>query len=268
MTHASSSRAWARRLLLCSTALVGAATAGCAHEKGEGQVAWLQGSMEAEFPDHDSPVALDSQSLTHLQEVTPLRAAVPSGGTVRTPTASPIHEVPVAEQPGAPPAAAPPDDAVDVRIVARGKTGEPSYTAARADADGKTADPDAKRELDRGLALMAANDFDHAREAFSAFVARWPDHPATETALFGLGQCYLTRGEPLEAADAFGGVLERFPHGAKAPDSLLGLGLSAMRLGREDKAAAYFDRLALEFPKSDAARRIPREHAARISQKP
>ena len=121
---------------------------------------------------------------------------------------------------------------------------------------------EAKTEYDHAIVLLNAGDYDHALAALSAFLARWPDDPHAETAVYWKGECYFAKGEIVAAADEFQAALARFPDGTRAPDSLLRLGICADKLGNSEKSKAYYDRLAHDFPKSDAARRIPRPHAA------
>jgi TolA-binding protein len=222
--------------------------------------------MEAEFPDHESPIALDGKTADTLKPVAPLASAPPSARAASAAVVEPATPPPATVTPPAPDGLA---ADVTIRIVQDGRTAAPALAVtAGPPSTVATSDPAAKQELDRGVAFFRAHDFDRAISTLSAFLARSPDHAGAESALHALGASYLARGEALQAADAFGGMLARFPHGAMVPESLLGLGECAVRLGRDDKAQAYFDRLALEFPKSDAARRIPKDRAARVSRQP
>jgi tol-pal system protein YbgF len=123
-------------------------------------------------------------------------------------------------------------------------------------------DPNAKRSYDAALALVNAHDYDHALDAFAAFLVKWPDHPNADNAMYWRGECYFAKGELARAAEEFDGAIKRFPMGNKVPDCLLKLGICAQKLGNQAKSAAYFDRLAHEFPRSEAARRIPSDRAA------
>jgi tol-pal system protein YbgF len=123
-------------------------------------------------------------------------------------------------------------------------------------------DPNAKRAYDAALALVNAHDYDHALDAFAAFLVKWPDHPNADNAMYWRGECYFAKGELARAAEEFDGAIKRFPMGNKVPDCLLKLGISAQKLGNQAKSAAYFDRLAHEFPRSEAARRIPSDRTA------
>ena len=118
-------------------------------------------------------------------------------------------------------------------------------------------DPDAKRAYDAALALVNAKHFDRAIDALAAFLIKWPDHPYANNAMFWRGECYFARGEYPKAVEQFEGVLRRFPAGNKAPDALLKLGVSHQKLGNAAAAKECFDRLAQQYPDSEAARRIP-----------
>jgi TolA-binding protein len=91
---------------------------------------------------------------------------------------------------------------------------------------------------------------------------KWPDDANAEGALYWSGESYLSKGEMVEASDAFESVIARFPHGTRTPDSLLELGVANARLGNRTKASTYFARLTSEFPRSEAARRVPKDFAA------
>ncbi len=118
-------------------------------------------------------------------------------------------------------------------------------------------DPNAKRAYDAALALVNAHDFDHALDAFAAFIVKWPDHPNADNAMYWRGECYFAKGELARAAEEFDGAIKRFPMGNKVPDCLLKLGICEQKLGNHAKAQAYFERLTHDYPRSEAARRIP-----------
>ncbi|MBX3260819.1 MAG: tol-pal system protein YbgF [Labilithrix sp.] len=118
-------------------------------------------------------------------------------------------------------------------------------------------DPEAKRSYDNALSLVNAKQYDRALEALAGFLVRWPDHPYAENALYWRGEVYFARGEHLRAAEQFEAVLARFGGGNKAPDALLKIGMCHDRLGSADRAKEYWDRLRRDFPRSDAAKKIP-----------
>ncbi len=118
-------------------------------------------------------------------------------------------------------------------------------------------DPDAKRAYETALGLFNSGKYDAALEAFAAFLVKWPDHPNADNATYWRGEVYFAKSDFSRAADQFEGVVVRFPTGNKVPDALLKLGICQQRLGNPQKAKSYFDKLAREFPRSEAARRIP-----------
>ncbi len=121
-------------------------------------------------------------------------------------------------------------------------------------------DPEAKKSYDAALALVNGKQYAPALDAFAAFMLKCPDHPYVENAMYWRGECYFAQGEYMRATEQLEGVLARFPSGGKTPDALLKLGISQQKLGNPQKAKTYFDKLTREWPRSDAARRIPENH--------
>jgi tol-pal system protein YbgF len=115
----------------------------------------------------------------------------------------------------------------------------------------------ARHAYDSALALVNAHHYAEALEAFAAFLVRWPDHPNADNALFWRGECYFAQNDFSNAVLQWQGVLARFPGGNKVPDALLRLGMAEDKLGHHDEARAYWQRLSRDFPRSEAAGRIP-----------
>jgi tol-pal system protein YbgF len=238
--------------------LVAGLGAGCVHEKGESQLGWLQTGLEKEFPDHRATVDLSGSSEPRLPPPSPVLAA-PSAP--RAAEAEPVREE-----------AEPVEGRTVIRVVGTGKThgkGDriqiiDEAGSAEAATPSPTSAAPSKAEYDHALSLLNARDYDHANEALLAFLARWPEDPNVEAALFWSGECYLAKGELLDAKERFEAVLARFPQGTKAPDALLELGVTADRLGNKDSAKSYFERLAHDYPRSDALRRIPRVSGVKL----
>jgi tol-pal system protein YbgF len=135
---------------------------------------------------------------------------------------------------------------------------EESDPGVRTDAPRSSAlDPDAKSAYETALAQVQAKQYDRGLEGLNAFLVRWPDHPYVENALYWRGEAYFAQGEYLRAAEQFESVLARPGSGNKAPDALLKLGMCHDRLGASQRAREYWDRLKNDFPRSDAAKRIP-----------
>jgi tol-pal system protein YbgF len=135
----------------------------------------------------------------------------------------------------------------------RGRSGSRSDSALPS-----SLSPEAKRAYESALALVRSKQYDKALDALTAFLVRYPDHPYAENATYWRGECFYAKGEYARAAEQFEGVTARFPYGNKAPDALLKLGLCQQRLGSQEQAQKTFGELRDRYPKSDAARQIPR----------
>jgi len=118
-------------------------------------------------------------------------------------------------------------------------------------------DPEAKKAYDAALALVNNKQYALGLDAFAGFMLRYPDHPYVANAMYWRGECYFAQGEYMRAAEQFDGVVARFPLGGKTPDALLKLGICQQKLQNPQKAQTYFEKLTREWPRSDAARRIP-----------
>ena len=118
-------------------------------------------------------------------------------------------------------------------------------------------DPDAKKAYEAALSQVQGKQYDRGLEGLNAFLVRWPDHPYAENAVYWRGEAYYAQGEYLRAAEQFEALLARFGSGSKGPDALLKLGMCHDRLGAPQRAREYWDRLKNEYPRSDAAKRIP-----------
>ncbi len=139
------------------------------------------------------------------------------------------------------------------RVDATGLDDEPRAPGPRPSA----LDPEAKRAYEAALSLVQGRKYGEGLEALNAFLSKWPDHPYAENAVYWRGECFFAQGDYAKAIGEFEAVVARPQSGAKLPDAMLKLGMSHDKLGHADKARAAYDRLAREFPKSDAARRIP-----------
>lgn len=139
----------------------------------------------------------------------------------------------------------------------RGEDSEPLAVRMDGTSGSSALDPDAKKTYEAGLALVQGKQYDRGLEALTGFLVRFPDHPYAENATYWRGEAYYGQGEYLRAAEQFEGVLSKFGAGNKAPDALLKLGWCHERLGASERAHQYWEKLKTEFPKSEAAKRIP-----------
>lgn len=76
--------------------------------------------------------------------------------------------------------------------------------------------------------------------------------------MYWRGECFYAKGEFARAVEQFEGVTVRFPYGNKIADAMLKLGMCQARLGAADKAEKIFAQLRERYPRSEAARQVPR----------
>jgi len=118
-------------------------------------------------------------------------------------------------------------------------------------------DPEAKRAYERALSAVQGRRYAEGLEGLAAFLVKWPDHPYAENAFFWRGEAFFAQGDFARAAEQYENVISRATTGTKVPDAFLKLGQCQEKQGQADKAKATFERLAREYPRSDAAKRIP-----------
>ncbi len=199
----------------------------------------------------------------------PERPVAPPPPPTRPPPPPPIDTPPLPVVQLGPPGAVEEDGAGARRTGAATDDGEPgqilSFTnanigsalASHPTSRASSADAEGKQAYDAALALVTSKRYPEAIDALGRFLARWPDHPNAEDAMYQRGQCYFAQGNFANAAQEFKGLIVRFPTRNRAPDALLKLALSEQRLDNAALAREHFDRLRRDFPRSDAARRIP-----------
>ncbi len=251
-------------LAFVSVALLVAGVLGCARTAEERQLDSMRDDIERIQDDRDRTdrpaLPLDPEK----PKVAPSQAPAPEAAPVSLPEVVRVG-APGEEEEAVPDDYADPDDTTPrpaIRVIgaARGRSLRGDDMAGADDGTGahSTAlDPEAKRAYDAALSLVNAKQYDKALDGLSAFLVKWPDHPYADHAMYWRGECYFARQDYAHASDEFEGLLARFPAGAKAPDALLKLGVCQQRLGRTAEAKESFDRLAQDYPQTDAARHIP-----------
>jgi tol-pal system protein YbgF len=262
------------RAAACSLALAtGLVGLGCAHSEGAADRHFAEmreaiGKVEAE-QDRANRGGLglieDSRGGETSAPPAPKVAGAPPPRTVQIGTADDAGESDDPNDPNARPEIRLQGQGGATARPARGKTsrgkGEARIDTVDDSSDGaprsSALDPEAKRSYEQALSLVNSKQYDRGLEALAAFLVRWPDHPYAENALYWRGEAFLARGEPLRAAEQFEAVLARFGGGSKAPDALLKMGICHDRLGSSDRAKEYWDRLRRDYPRSDAAKKIP-----------
>jgi tol-pal system protein YbgF len=117
---------------------------------------------------------------------------------------------------------------------------------------------EAQRAYDTALSLVNARAYDRAVGALGVFLLEWPSDPNASNAIYWQAECYYAMGEYAHSSELLEQAIERFPKSTRFPDCLLKLGLCEQKLGDLSRAKGYFERLGAEYPRSEAAHRIPK----------
>ena len=133
----------------------------------------------------------------------------------------------------------------------------PRSPASKVAAASQVTDEAPIHAYDAALGLVNAHAYEQAAGALGTFLLKWPSDPNASNAIYWQAECYYSIGEYSLASEQLEQAIERYPKSARIPDYLLKLGLCQEKLGDVARAKSYFQRLETEFPRSEAARRIP-----------
>ena len=97
------------------------------------------------------------------------------------------------------------------------------------------------------------------------FLQSHPRDRLVPDAIYWLGESYLQRSRPREAAEQFLKVSTEHARSNKAPDAMLKLGIALNALGARDQACATFAELGRKYPQ---ARKRPSGRRARAEARP
>ncbi|PZN30198.1 MAG: tol-pal system protein YbgF [Proteobacteria bacterium] len=102
--------------------------------------------------------------------------------------------------------------------------------------------------------LLKEAKYTEAANAFSQFIATFPDSALADNAHYWLGEARYVNKQYAEALRDFRAVLEKFPDSRKTPDALLKIGYCNYELKNWDEARAALNQVAQEFAGTTAAR--------------
>ena len=100
--------------------------------------------------------------------------------------------------------------------------------------------------------LLKDKQYKQAQEAFSAFVAAYPNSELTGSAFYWLGETYFLRGEYSKSAVEYLKGYQSNIRGSRASDNLLKLGKSLAKLEKRKEACTTYIKLQKEFPNAQA----------------
>lgn len=116
-----------------------------------------------------------------------------------------------------------------------------------------TATADPRADYDASYAYFLQRQYEQAEMGFRRFLQSYPRDRLVPDATFWLGESYLQRNRPREAAEQFLKVSTDHGRSAKAPDAMLKLGVALNALGAKDQACATFAELERKFPQTTPA---------------
>ena len=99
---------------------------------------------------------------------------------------------------------------------------------------------DARSDYDVAYAYVTQKQWDQAEPALRRFLSQHGRDRLAGDATYWLGESYLQRNKPRDAAEQFLKVSTEYTRSAKAADALLKLGVSLNALGAKDQACATF----------------------------
>jgi tol-pal system protein YbgF len=110
-----------------------------------------------------------------------------------------------------------------------------------------------REQFNAALAAFQAKQYPEAEAGFKAFLAANPDHRLTPDALFYIGETYLERSRPREAAEQFLKVTTNYSRSPRAPESMVRLGQTLAELGNSDQACATLTEFGKRYPSASAS---------------
>jgi tol-pal system protein YbgF len=108
---------------------------------------------------------------------------------------------------------------------------------------------DGPREQFAGaVAAYKAGQYADAETQLRAFLTANPTHARAADAVFYLGETYLQRSRPREAAEQYLKLSTDYGKSAKAPEGMMRLGQSLAMLGDAEQACATFTEVGKRYP--------------------
>jgi tol-pal system protein YbgF len=121
-------------------------------------------------------------------------------------------------------------------------------------------------QFNAALQAFQAGQYPEAEVGFKSFLAANPAHRLTPDALFYIGETYLQRSRPREAAEQYLKVTTDYAKSARAPESMVRLGQTLAALGNNEQACATLAEFGKRYPSASASvkkladREIAKDH--------
>jgi tol-pal system protein YbgF len=108
-------------------------------------------------------------------------------------------------------------------------------------------------QFNAALQAFQAGQYPEAEAGFKSFLAANPAHRLTPDAIFYIGETYLQRSRPREAAEQYLKVTTDYAKSARAPESLVRLGETLAALGNSEQACATLSEFGKRYPAAPAS---------------
>jgi tol-pal system protein YbgF len=118
-----------------------------------------------------------------------------------------------------------------------------------------------KEQFNSAVEAYKAGQYADAEAQLRAFLSTNSTHRLAPDAIFFLGETYLQRSRPREAAEQYLKLSTDFSRSTRAPDGMMRLGQSLAMLGNSEQACATFAEVGKRYPtaSSQVKRTVERE---------
>jgi tol-pal system protein YbgF len=110
-----------------------------------------------------------------------------------------------------------------------------------------------RAQFNTAVEAYKAGQYQTAEDGFKAFLAANAAHKLTADAIFYLGESYLQRSRPREAAEQYLRLSTDYARSPRAPESMMRLGQSLAMLGNSEQACATFAEVSRRYPTAAAS---------------
>ena len=117
-----------------------------------------------------------------------------------------------------------------------------------------------REQFNAALQAFQAGQYPEAEAGFKAFLASNPAHRLTPDAIFYIGETYLQRSRPREAAEQYLKVTTDYSKSPRAPESMVRLGQTLATLGNSEQACATLNEFGKRYPTASASVKKLAEH--------
>ena len=117
-----------------------------------------------------------------------------------------------------------------------------------------------REQYNAALQAFQAGQYPEAETGFKAFLAANPAHRLSPDAIFYIGETYLQRSRPREAAEQYLKVTTDYSKSSRAPESMVRLGQTLAALGNSQQACATLTEFGKRYPTASASVKKLAEH--------